>query len=491
MIHRILGLAIIAAMILTASCAPTSKTAEKAQDPEVIVDHPKMEVHPETLVVTGRLEAVVSVDVRSRVTGYLEKVYFRDGEFVKKGDTLYLIDPRPYQAKLDVAKGEVERLEGERKLAEIQVERYKKLSDKGAASKQEYDVWIGKQSENLGAMSAAKAQVVYNDLNLNFCKVISPIDGQISRTFLQIGNLINADTTSLTNLISIDPIYVYVNIDEPTLIRVLKELRAGQRENYTIDTYTLEVGLADDVDRKFPFKGKMNFVNNQLDKQTGTITIRGEIVNPYDGSTNPPKAPMLKPGMFARVKLPLSKPLPRIMVPEVAVGNNQDRKVVWLIDSENKARMIEVEVGQKDGAWVAVRPVDEKKPLTPESLIVVKGIQRCRENQGVKAVKAEEWKGPNEKAATSKGGPEAAKKDAAKTAENQGKIENNSKEKAAPLSPSSGKTEVEKKAPAPTPDDKKKTENKTGEAKAPLAPIFPPEALSPQTANGERSLGKS
>jgi len=390
--RRAMGLSLLAGLVITASCTRVAKEPEKVQDPEVVVDHPTIEVLPETLVVTGRLEAVLTVDIRSRVTGYLEKVYFKDGAFVKKDDLLYLIDPRPYQAKLDVSKGEVERLDGERKLAEIQVDRYKKLSEKGAASKQEYDVWIGKRDENIGAMAAAKAQVVYNQLNLDFCKVTSPIDGQISRTFLQVGNLINADTTSLTNMVSIDPIYVYVNIDEPTLIRVLKELRAGQRETYNHETYILDVGLADDLERKFPFKGKMNFVNNQLDKQTGTITIRGEIANPYDPTSKPPKMPLLRPGMFARVKLPLSKPLPRVMVPEVAIANNQDRKVVWVVDSENKARMIEVEPGQKEGSKIAVRSLDEKKPLNQDSLIVVKGIQRCRENQGVKPVKAEDGK---------------------------------------------------------------------------------------------------
>lgn len=459
MVNRIIGLGIICLLLVTASCSKGPQTQEKLQAPEVIVDHPRTESLPETLVVTGRLEAVLSVDIRSRVTGYLDKVHFRDGEFVKKGDVLYQIDPRPYQAKLDVAKGEVDRLEGERKLAEIQVDRYKKLSDKGAASKQEYDVWIGKQAENLGAMAAAKAQVIYNELNLNFCKITSPIDGQISRTFLQIGNLINADNTSLTNLVSIDPIYVYVNIDEPTMIRVLKELRAGSRENYINQTYLLDVGLADDVERKFPFKAKLNFVNNQLDKQTGTITIRGEIANPYDPKSKPPKMPFLKPGMFARVKMPLSESKPRIMVPEVAVGNNQDRRVVWLVDGENKARMIEVEVGQKDGAYVAIKPVDEKKPISPDSLIVIKGIQRCRENEPVKPVKAEEWK------------PGEEKKDNTKS------------------TPAKGPAVAGKEADKTSPPANKATETKSPDPKPSGTP--PSKAPSPEPAKGEGSSRKS
>lgn len=389
MASRVSVFFLIGILILGASCSQKPKTEAQAPITEVIIDQPKSLVLAENLVLTGRLDAVVNVDIRSRVTGYLDKVYFKDGQYVKKGDPLYLIDPRPYQAKLDTAKGDVERLEGEKKLAEIQVERYKKLSEKGAASKQEYDIWIGKQAENLGGLASAKAQVIYNQLNLDFCKIYSPIDGQISRTQIQIGNLINADNTSLTNIVSIDPIYAYFNVDEPTLLRVVRELRAGARERREVGQYEVEVGLVDDTNREFPFKGKMNFVNNQLDKQTGTITMRGELSNPYDPTTTPPKMPLLKPGMFIRVKLPLSQPQTRHMIPEVAVGNNQDRKVIWVVDKEDKARMIEVEVGQKEGALVSVTPTDKEVKLADDTKVVVRGIQRCREGKVVKPVHVE------------------------------------------------------------------------------------------------------
>ncbi len=389
MTNRIGGLFLMGFLILGASCSQAPKVEIKAEAPEVTVKHLGALVLADDLILTGRLDAVLSVEIRSRVTGYIDKVYFKDGQFIKKGEVLYLIDPRPYQAKLDVAKGDVERLEGERKLAEIQVDRYKKLSDKGAASKQDFDMWTAKREENLGSLASAKSQVVFNQLNLDFCKVIAPIDGQISRTQIQIGNLINADNTTLTNMVSIDPIYAYFNVDEPTLIRISRQLRGENGEAKGIKHYNLEVGLVDDLKREFPFKGKMNFVNNQLDKQTGTITVRGELSNPFDGVVIPPKMPLLKPGMFIRVKLPLSDPKPRQMVPEVAVGNNQDRKVIWIVDGEDKSQMVEVDVGQKAGELVVISPTDPSLKLGPETRVVVRGIQRCKDNKPVKPIFAE------------------------------------------------------------------------------------------------------
>ncbi len=394
MTNRIGGLFLMGILILGASCTQAPKAEVKAEAPEVTVRHLGEMMLSDDLVLTGRLDAVLNVDIRSRVTGYIDKVYFKDGDFIKKGATLYLIDPRPYQAKLDIAKGDVERLEGERKLADIQVDRYKKLSDKGAASKQDYDIWIAKKEENIGGLASAKSQVIYNQLNLDFCKVIAPIDGQISRTQIQVGNLINADNTTLTNMVSIDPIYAYFNMDEPTIIRLLKQLRSSSSDKRRLSEYILDVGLVDDLKKEFPFKGKMNFVNNQLDKQTGTITVRGELLNPYDVTSIPYKLPLFKQGMFIRVKLPLSDPKPRQMVPEVAVGNNQDRKVIWIVDSNDKSQMIEVEVGQKAGDVVAITPTDPEVKLGPETRVVVRGIQRCKADKPVKPVFDEKAKQP-------------------------------------------------------------------------------------------------
>ena len=176
---------------------------------------------------TGRTDAVSRVDIRARVSGYLNKVHFKDGDYVKLNDLLYEIDPRPFQADVDMAKGSLERLGAQKKLLDIQVDRYRKLAEKGAGSQQDLDQYIAQQAENIGALKTAQAQLEQAELNLGFTKIMAPVAGRISRTLLTAGNLVNADTTLLTTIMSIDPIYGYFNVEEPTLLWIQEMKRAG------------------------------------------------------------------------------------------------------------------------------------------------------------------------------------------------------------------------------------------------------------------------
>ena len=155
---------------------------------------------------TGRTDAVSRVDVRARVSGYLVKVHFKDGDFVKLNQLLYEIDPRPFQADVEMAQGTLERLRAQKKLLDIQVDRYRKLAEKGAGSQQDLDQYIAQQAENIGALKTAQGQLDQAELNLGFTKIMAPVAGQISRTLLTEGNLVNADSTLLTTIMSIDPI---------------------------------------------------------------------------------------------------------------------------------------------------------------------------------------------------------------------------------------------------------------------------------------------
>ena len=175
----------------------------------------------------GRTDAKDKVAIRARVSGYLMKVAFKDGAIVKKDELLYQIDPRPFQATLDEAKGQLERLEAQKKLVDIQVDRYRKLAAKGAGSQQDLDQYLGQQAENIGAIKSAKAAIERATLNLGFTTIRSPIDGKISRTLFTEGNLINADVTELTTIVSIDPMYAYFSVEEPTLLEVRKLMRKG------------------------------------------------------------------------------------------------------------------------------------------------------------------------------------------------------------------------------------------------------------------------
>jgi RND family efflux transporter MFP subunit len=376
------------AFFLTFLCVGCAKNAPQSAPavpaPEVMVFDFQTRTMPEYLEVTGRINSVFVVDIRSRVGGYLSKIFFRDGQFVRKGDPLYEIDPRPSLAKLAESKGTVEKLLGERRFAEIQIARYEKLISKGAASQQELDAFRAKLEENTGSLTSARAQQEFNQLNLDFCTIVSPIDGQVSRTQFQIGNLINQDQTTLTTVVSIDPIFVYFNVDEPNLVRVLKTTRSTSRSNgiFTGQLF-IDVGLVDDLERAYPHRCVVDFLNNQLDTQTATITMRGRLDNPHDPNPDHPKPPLFRSGMFARVRLPLGQPAQRLLVPETAIASNQDRKILWVVDTENVASTREVLVGQKVGTWITVQPTDPSKPFGTSDRVVVRGLQRCREGKPV------------------------------------------------------------------------------------------------------------
>ena len=376
------------AFFLTFLCVGCAKNAPQSAPavpaPEVMVFDFQTRTMPEYLEVTGRINSVFVVDIRSRVGGYLSKIFFRDGQFVRKGDPLYEIDPRPSLAKLAESKGTVEKLLGERRFAEIQITRYEKLISKGAASQQELDAFRAKLEENTGSLTSARAQQEFNQLNLDFCTIVSPIDGQVSRTQFQIGNLINQDQTTLTTVVSIDPIFVYFNVDEPNLVRVLKTTRSTSRSNgiFTGQLF-IDVGLVDDLERAYPHRCVVDFLNNQLDTQTATITMRGRLDNPHDPNPDHPKPPLFRSGMFARVRLPLGQPAQRLLVPETAIASNQDRKILWVVDTENVASTREVLVGQKVGTWITVQPTDPSKPFGTSDRVVVRGLQRCREGKPV------------------------------------------------------------------------------------------------------------
>ncbi len=380
-------------MLLVAPAPGCSRpaTAPPPAASEVIVTTPRTARSPEFLEVTGRIDAELVVDVRSRITGYLTEVAFRDGQFVSKGDPLYEIDARPSKARLDEAAGTIEQLLGEQRFLKVQVERYEKLVAKGAASRQDFDSYKAKLEENAGALAAARAQHEAARLNVEFCSITAPISGQISRTQMQVGNLINQDQTTLTTIVSIDPIFVYFNVDEPTLVRLMNNAReSGRGPGVGGNETVVDVGLVDDVRRAYPHRSHVDFLNNQVDTKTATITMRGRLDNPHSADPAAPRPPLFRPGMFARVRLPLGDAEERTFVPEAAIGSNQDRKILWIVGGDDVVSAREVTVGRKLGTWIAVAATDTTRPLTTADRIVIRGLQRCREGKSVKPTPAAE-----------------------------------------------------------------------------------------------------
>ena len=386
------AVALLALVILTGCRKPAPASAAAAPAAaDVVVTTPRAVRVPEYLEVTGRIDAESVVDIRSRVTGYLTKVAFRDGQFVAKGDPLYEIDDRPARAKLDEAVGVIEQLLGEQRFLKVQVDRYEKLVAKGAASRQDFDSYTAKLEENAGALIAARAQHESARLNVEFCSIAAPIAGQIGRTQLQVGNLITQDQTTLTTIVSVDPIFVYFNVDEPTFLRLMGRARqSGQGPGIGPRATVADVGLVDDVDRTYPYSSEIEFLNNQVDTKTATITMRGRLANPYSADPAAPRPPLFRPGMFARVRLPLGDAVERLFVPEAAIGSIQDRKIVWLVGADDLVSASEVTLGQKLGSWIAVAAADPARPLTAADRIVVRGLQRCREGKPVSPSPADE-----------------------------------------------------------------------------------------------------
>jgi multidrug efflux system membrane fusion protein len=317
---------------------------------------------------TGRTEAVEAVDVRPRVTGYLVQMPFTEGSEVKKGDLLFKIDPRPYQAQLEQAQSQVHLNEAQLKLARANYARDVPLLNRGYVSQQEYDQVKAAVDEATARIEAANATLGVYNLNLEFTRVTSPIDGQVSRYYLTLGNLVNQDQTLLTTVVSLDPMYVYFDMDEPTLLRLRKARNSGAIKPGPDGQFSVLMGLQGE--EGFPHRGTVNFVNNQVNAATGSIAVRGVFANPKPGDG----ARLLSPGMFVRVRFPIGQPHEALLVIDRAIGFDQGLKFVYVVDGQNKVQYRRVTTGplQED----ALRVITQG--LSPDDRVLVGGLQQVR-----------------------------------------------------------------------------------------------------------------
>ncbi len=321
---------------------------------------------------TGRFNAINYVDIKPRATGYIVSTPFKEGSYVKKGDLLFAIDPRPYQAKLDDATGQVKLYDAKLKLAKADNLRAKDVGKTpGAISKQDLDKYIAAEEEAFAAVEASKAALEVHKLDLEFCTVISPISGRISKYYVTLGNLVNQDNTLLTTLVSENPIYCYFDIDEKTLLNVTRKIQKHKEKIETSGDYPetpVFLSLADEIG--YPHLAKLNFTNNLIDSQTGTITLRAIINNTFkDGKT-----PLFLHGMYCRVLLPVSKPKNAILVADRAIGTDQGLKFVYVVDKNNNLEYRRVTTGdlQQDNLRVI------ETGLNADEKIVVSGIHLVR-----------------------------------------------------------------------------------------------------------------
>lgn len=314
---------------------------------------------------TGRFQAVDSVEVRPRASGYIDQVLFREGQLVKKDDVLFIIDPRPYQADYDRERAGLALARSQLELAGLEAARAKTLNESGAASREELDERVSMLSQREASVSAAKAALDTAALMLSFTKVLAPVDGRVSRAEVTRGNLVtggNDGGTLLTTIVSVDPIYVYFEGDENTYLRYQAMARVGERFSSRDVRNPVRVGLANE--EGFPHAGYIDFVDNQLDVGTGTIRARAVLEN---------KEGQFTPGLFARVQLLGSAEYEAVLIEDRAVGTDQSQTFVLAVAADNKLEYRAVELGRNvDGLRVV------RKGLNPGDVIVTSGLQRVR-----------------------------------------------------------------------------------------------------------------
>ena len=365
--HRLSGLSALVALMMIGCGNPADPGAKSAQPPSpaVKISRPWAQDVTEWDEYTGRIEAVSSVDVRARVGGYLEKVNFKAGAKVKKGDLLFLIDPKPFSAQLQYAEAELERAKAKRELAQNDLERAERLFSGKAISEEEHDARSKGSREAVEAVQSAEANVYTARLNLEFTKIRAPIDGSIGRELITEGNLVGgggADATRLTFIVSIDPVYVYVDADERSALKYRRQ--SGQDGSNGTSSGQTPVQLAVADEAGFPHEGHLNYISPREDTTTGTVTLRGEFPNP-DG--------LLSPGFFARMRVRGNAPYPAILLPDKAIATDQAQRFVWVVNSENQVEYRQVFLGAHIGQSQVIT-----QGLKSDEWVVIEGLQKVR-----------------------------------------------------------------------------------------------------------------
>jgi RND family efflux transporter MFP subunit len=349
-----------------AGCARPPSEAPAAVPPAVTVSYVVEREVTDRADFTARTAAVDSVELRARVSGYLDKVNFKEGALVKKGDLLFEIDPRTYQAVLKNAEGNLATVEARVQRLDADVVRARRMVSERAIGREEYDKIAGDRGEAGASRSALKAAVERARLDLGFTRITAPVSGRISRYHVTVGNLVQAGDltggTLLTTIVSVDPTYAYFDVDERTVLRVKQLIREGKASKPDEVDLPVWLGLANEDG--FPHRGTVNFIDNQVNPKTGTLRVRGVFPN---------KDEALSPGYFARVRVPIGGPHRALLISERALDTDQGQKVVYVVDGDNKVASRPVRLGAlHDG----LREITDG--LKPGERVIVNGLQQVR-----------------------------------------------------------------------------------------------------------------
>ncbi|HWB12582.1 MAG TPA: efflux RND transporter periplasmic adaptor subunit [Pirellulales bacterium] len=345
-------------------CDKASATAasQMPKAPEVDVCLPTYREITDFEDFTGQTESVRTIDIRARVTGYLREVHFKHGAEVKKGDLLFEIDPPYYEAEQSRTQGLVAQAEARLNRLKLDFARAERNHPMGVITQEQFDLVKGDLAEAEANLKTAKAQLKIATVNLGYCTIRAPIDGRMSRPNVDPGNLVRADDTLLTRIVAQNPMWVYFDLDERTMLRLNRLAQSSESDAGAEETVRVFIGLADE--EGYPHQGVLNFEDNRLDPNTGTLRVRGEFANDDR---------LLRPGLFVRVRLPIGDMYQALLVPEQAVGTDQGQKFVYVVDSDDKITYRRIKTGK---LYEGLRVITDG--ISSGDRIVTTGVQRVQ-----------------------------------------------------------------------------------------------------------------
>ncbi len=380
-------------------CNKPKEAATEAKIPEVVATTPITDDVRDYEDFTGRLDALKTVEIRSRATGYVLQAPFKEGDHVKEGDLLFQIDPEPYQADYNQAEANVKLAEADVRLQQRLTDRSRSLVGTSSVSREEYDQNIGALEKSQASLASMKAARDRAKLYLGYTRVVAPVSGRISRRFVDPGNLVKADDTMLTTIVTEDPLYAYFDVNERTYLDLVSgpshspiPKMSGSDESghaspgngvkqsthdspgltadgKAIDGHALPVLMRLANEEEFTRLGHVDFIDNRIIGTTGTVRMRGVFTNPNR---------LLKPGLFVRIRLPIGEPYKALLISDEAILSDQGRKYVFVVNDKDVVVYRPVTLGQ---GLHGLRVV--KDGLSPGDRVIVSGMQRVRQNMTV------------------------------------------------------------------------------------------------------------
>jgi RND family efflux transporter MFP subunit len=373
---RSVGLLTLACAIV--GCQHASTSVAELPPPPVSVSQPVVRDIVDHDDYEGRVAAILKVEIRTRARGFLEKVTFKDGEVVEAGKLLFQIDPKPYQTSLDAVLAQEKAADASLEFAKSEYARIRKLTAGGAASREELEVWTAKQHIAKSDKLKAQAAITQAKTDLGYTQVKAPFAGRLSRTQVNEGALVNSGggDTLLTTIVSVGPVYVYFHVDERALLRYRRDFRNKKDKNAagpepTLAELKIPLHVALEGEAGHPHTGVIDYADPTVAAGTGTLEVRGRLPN---------TSGLLQDGMRARVRVPVSNPYKTMLITERAIGNEQGRKFVYVVNAEGKAERRDLVLDRVIDGMQVVR-----SGLKADDRVIVSGIQRVREGMAVNA----------------------------------------------------------------------------------------------------------